>query len=288
MPAPARVLKSPVLAVGGITPPPPSPEGQSRPAASISGSSHALLRAASLLHAAQQEAEEIREDARREREVLLAAARQEAEAIRRQAYEEGFAAGRREGEEAARAELEALFAHAHRVVQAALAFQEQIISETRQELLRLALAIAGKIIGERLEKPGAVATRALREALLRYRPSGQVITVRVNLQDLAAVEARKEEFIRLCQGTREWRVVADDQVGPGGCLIETEQGIIDGRVESRFTAIQNALQELIREESASEQLQMGATVEARTTAPTAGVATNASGALAEVARGEAV
>lgn len=275
--APARILKSPVLAVGGLTPP---PDGHNRPAPAVSGSSHALLRAASLLHAAQQEAEEIREDARRERESLLAAARQEAEAIRRQAYEEGFAAGRQQGEEAARAELEQLFDQAHRVVRAALAFQEEIINETRQELLRLALAIAGKIIGERLEKPGVVATRALREALLRYRPSGQVITVRVNLQDLAAVEARREEFIRLCQGTREWRVVADEQVGPGGCLIETEQGIIDGRVESRFTAVQNALQELLREESGGEQSQTGSAVDSR--------AVPTSDSPNEAVRGEAV
>lgn len=281
MPAPARVLKSSLLAVENAA---RLPENHTRPVPAMSGSNHALLRAASLLHTAQQEAEEIREDARQEREALLAAARQEAETIRQQAYQEGLAAGRREGEEAARAELEALFTHAHKLVQEALAFQERMMGQARQDLLHLALAIASKIIGEKLEKPGVVATRALREALLRYRPSGQIITVRVNLQDLDAVEARKEEFIRLCQGTREWRVVADDQVGPGGCLIETDQGIIDGRVESRFTAVQNALQESMNEESGSDQPPAYDAVDAR--AGGAGAVTGEPSA--DIARGEAV
>ena len=244
--APGLPLLSALTPPRGATPSGPAPSPG--PGRSATATSSALLRAASLLNAAQREAEEIAEDARRERETLLATARAEAESIRQRAYEEGFALGRQEGEAAARAELEALFARAHHIVQEALSFQERMINQARQELLHLAMAIATKIIGEEIQKPGKVVTKALREALLRYRPAGQVVTVRLSLQDLNALEGKKEEFMRLCQGTREWRLVADERVGPGGCLIETEQGIIDGRVESRLAAVQSSLEELMGQE----------------------------------------
>lgn len=211
-----------------------------------------LLQAARLLNEAQEEAEQIRQQAQEEKKAILASARQEAEELRRQAQEKGEAEGRRQGEEAVRRELADLFAAAQKVSEAALRFQEEIIRSSQQELVHLALAIAHKLVGDALAEPGRLAVQALREALLRYRPASQTITVRVNVKDLALVESHRDEFLRLCQGTRQWRVVADEQVGEGGCLIETEQGIIDGRLESRLGLVQNAVQEVMNGEPTAD------------------------------------
>lgn len=162
--------------------------------------------------AAQHEAEAILEHAQREAAALLDHARVEAEALRARTRDELQA-------EAARrlAELEV---HA----------REQL-ERSRSDLQALAIGIAERILhGELRQHPAHVA--GVVAACLEGALAAHQLRIRVHPDDVPYVERSLPEGAS---------VHADPAIARGGCLIETDAGQIDGRLETQLAAVREAL-----------------------------------------------
>lgn len=111
------------------------------------------------------------------------------------------------------------------------AFEQQII-----ELLGHALE---KILGDRPPLPERAA-HALREAFNRLT-GGDRVTLRCHPGDLSFIQEILSRKLDEFSGFRQIRVIADEQVGVNGCLVETELGVVDARIEQQLAILRGIL-----------------------------------------------
>jgi type III secretion protein L len=164
-------------------------------------------------------------EARAEAERELAAARDEAERLRRKAEAEGRERGL--------GAVTELLVGARAVAARARAGAEA-------ELRALAVRIAEKILGRELAlDPSAVVDVAA--AALRHAGEPRELVVRCASEDLEALERGKPRLLERCRAAQAVRFVADDRVARGGCIVETELGVVDARLSTQLDAIERAL-----------------------------------------------
>jgi type III secretion system HrpE/YscL family protein len=177
-----------------------------------------VLRAGQLQNLA--EAEQVLARARTEAGAIMERARSEATHIRQDAAEEG------------RAQAAAILAAAGR-----RSFERLEQAET--ELTLLAVRIAEKLVGEQLRIHPETVTQIVTQCL-RTCTSAQRIVMHLNPDDLPLVE-RELPTLRALVETELLVPQADPFISRGGCLLETELGQIDGRLETQLQALQEAL-----------------------------------------------
>jgi flagellar biosynthesis/type III secretory pathway protein FliH len=180
--------------------------------------------------------------------LLLLAAQEKAESVVAEAgkeaqrlYEEAREAGRQEGREEAKQEvLPALVAFGH-AGQSLIVFEERLVARYTPQIVRLAVEIAEKIIGHAVEaEPELVASvleRAKREVAEAKR-----IRIWLNPADHQILADHCPELIKIgCENGRTIEVVASEEVGRGGCRLETEMGLVDATLPTQIEEIRRQL-----------------------------------------------
>ena len=170
----------------------------------------------------------------------IARGRAEAEEWRRkaeEAYEErrrdGFAEGLAEGKaELAAQLLETLTASVDQVA----AMESQLVDVVIQSLR----AILGTFEREEL------VTRVVGNALRLVRDEKKIL-LRVAAADLNAVSARMEDIRLRYSGMGRVDVVADSALTPGGCILETETGVVDASLERQLAIIEETFRRHLEE-----------------------------------------
>jgi type III secretion system HrpE/YscL family protein len=178
-----------------------------------------ILRPAQL--EALAEAERLLASARQEAAGILEQARAEAEMVRQQALERGQA-------------------QASAALVAAQAQARRIQVDARADLTRLAVAIAEKLLDEELALHPERVARIVERCLGQVGAARRVV-LRVNPADQPTLD---RELPRL-RGLVEADALVlepDPTIRAGGCLLETELGQVDGRLETQLQAILEALQ----------------------------------------------
>ena len=194
--------------------------------------------------------------ARAKADRLLEEARRQAEHLRRKAHQDGLEQGRREGLADAAQEIETRAAEladeraqqklrtclpALRQAAESLTEQRDVwLADWEQTAVRLAIAVAEKIVRRRLEHEPEIRTEMIRSVLEAATGSPR-ITIHLNPHDAESLQSLVEEIVSSISGCGEAAVVADPDVSPGGCLIKTEQGQIDGRLETQLERIASEL-----------------------------------------------
>lgn len=172
---------------------------------------------------AQREAARILEEAEEFAAEIRREARAEAEDLKTQAY--------REGTENALTEFERNLIESREI-------REKVWRETEKDLLRLAVRLTEKIIGREIEKDDKTIIEIISTALQNARQQ-EKLTVRVNPKDLPTIEKQTRN---LGSGRIQFiDFVADPRVSSSGCLIESEVGTIDARLETQLRVLERAL-----------------------------------------------
>jgi type III secretion protein L len=163
-------------------------------------------------------------EARAEAEAIVDAAREEADAIREQARREGLADGHREALEVlghARAEYDAL------------------MSRAEPDMVELAFRIARSVIGTELQREPDTIARIVANQLEHVRGRRQVVIV-VHPEDRPRLEAYEDQLAQLVEGAALY-IDDDRDIEPGGCIIQTESGRIDARLDVQLEALRGGL-----------------------------------------------
>lgn len=177
----------------------------------------ALVDARRLLADAQQQARE-----------LLAEAGQEYEQQKQRGYEDGMNQARLET--------------AERLIQAA-EHSVNYLAHLENKVATLVMTAVRKILGEFDDTE--LTLRVVHRALQVVRNQPQV-TIRVRPDQELALRSRLGE--RLLAGYSEIgaiEVIADPRLGPGGCILETEIGVVDASIEVQLQALERALKSRI-------------------------------------------
>jgi type III secretion system HrpE/YscL family protein len=160
---------------------------------------------------ARAEAARIVDDARAEAARIVSDARSAAAGVLDDARAQGLAAGR--------VEAAATLAGAARARDAMLAGAER-------EVRTLALAVAAKIVGETVALDPERSLVIAREALSRARRAER-LELRVHPDDLATLAAALPSV----------QITGDTSIARGGCVVRSELGTVDARIETQLAAI---------------------------------------------------
>lgn len=173
---------------------------------------------------AEEEARQIVSDAKTRAEHLVAEAEAEAEGIRANSYEAG------------RSESLSEFTE---IITAALEKRETTLRDLEREVLRLSVKIAEKIIGHEIKTDKKTVVDMVAVAMRNVRQQDRLI-IRVNPTDLPAIEEQKA---LLNQSGRASFVdfEPDPKIASGGCIIESEVGTVDARLETQMRILERAL-----------------------------------------------
>lgn len=175
---------------------------------------------------ALETAERIVKDAKEKATGIIVEARREESAIREKAVEEGREEGLRRWVEAIRDCREKY---------------RRMMESGEPEMLKISLKVAERIVGKALEMDPAVIIDIIHQALnpLKYQKE---IRIRIHTQDLAVLKANKLELLARLGENKEIDVVDDPLVPRGGCIIDTEIGTIDARLDTQLRVFEKFLQ----------------------------------------------
>jgi flagellar assembly protein FliH len=123
-----------------------------------------------------------------------------------------------------------------RTIDSVSALANELTVKLESDVVELALEIAKKIVAREVSIEPEVVISVTKKALakLHSRTSAQI---HLNPDDLAYVQEHRTKLN--FHGALE--LLEDASVAPGGCFIHTDNGDIDGRIDSQFDEITEAL-----------------------------------------------
>lgn len=207
--------------------------------------------AKSILSEAKEEARRIVEKAQQESKKLIESAAQIGrDAGMEQGLQEGREQGRSEARAAALAELtprlQSIAAAWEHALDTWHEKRESMLLEARHDVLALALELGQKVVFRILEVDDTVIEDQLAEAL-SLLSGATAATVRINPEDRALVaDALPNVLARLTPPGEPGRsphisLRVDPDMMRGGCVVTTEKGEIDARIEMQLSRIVDAL-----------------------------------------------
>lgn len=111
--------------------------------------------------------------------------------------------------------------------------------QLQKQILPLALKAAKKIVGEQLtlhpETIVDIVIQTLAPVLQNHR-----IIIYVNKADKEILEAEKPKIKHILEHVQVLTIQERNDVAPGGCIIETESGIINASLENQWRALESA------------------------------------------------
>lgn len=159
-------------------------------------------------------------------------------------YEQGTARAKTEMESNLKEETQRRLDELTGSIRPAVAALSEQLGRTRRSLLerwetnvlQIAAAIAHQAIARELERMPELPLALLRESL-ELAVGCTAVKIRMNPDDLAALKPRVDALLTEFAALTRVETAADERIAPGGCVVETSQGIIDQRIETRLERI---------------------------------------------------
>jgi len=200
------------------------------------------------------EAQSIKRQAEDEAEKILADARAKAQQIekdslsafeneRKEAEERGRLMGREAGFLEGKDEVARLVQRTQTILERAQEKRGEILAETEQQIVDLVLLISRKVIKVISENQRNVVVSNVVQALRKVKGRGNIY-IRVNVVDIKLATEHKKDFIEMVEGAKSVQIIEDTTVDPGGCIIETDFGEIDGRISSQLSELEQKILEI--------------------------------------------
>jgi flagellar assembly protein FliH len=126
------------------------------------------------------------------------------------------------------------------MIQQITAARLEWLENWEQNAVRLAVAIAEKIVRRQLDTQPNITVDLVREAL-ELAAGSQSIKVYLNAADYGALGKQVESLVRQLAQVTPAEITTHESVTPGGCVVQTEFGTIDQRLESQLARIAEEL-----------------------------------------------
>ena len=158
-------------------------------------------------------------------------------AIERDAFTKGYAQGERAGAEAAAARTEAMLRRLAGTIEEVQALRAEIVQKTERQVVQLSLAIARRVVNREITLDRDLLVAMARVSLDRLADT-QSATIRLHPEDYSAMMARQAPGRSPAGAVR---IVADPTVARGGCLVQSEFGLIDVSTAAQLHELSVAL-----------------------------------------------
>jgi len=118
--------------------------------------------------------------------------------------------------------------------------KEEFYKNAEENIIRLVMMVSEKVIGKMIQEHSEAIKSIVKQAL--ESALGERILVRLNPEDYNHIKESESEFRDMLDRTRRITFKEDDSISRGGCVVETEVGTIDARLETQLKAIRKALE----------------------------------------------
>lgn len=178
------------------------------------------------LQNASEVLEHIKQDAERYRMQVA----QEGEIVKENAFKEGYEEGFKEwAEHLANFEKQL----------------EAIHLEMQQAIIPIALKAAKKIVGREIELSEETIVDIVSSNLKSIAQHKKII-IYVNKKELDILDKNKPRLRELFENVESLSIRPRDDIASGGCIIETEIGIINAQLEHRWRVLEKAFESLVK------------------------------------------
>lgn len=171
---------------------------------------------------------------------IVAKARREAGAVREKAEREGRQAGWQAVEQIVREQLATALPALRQVIQDIQHAKQAWLTHWEASAVHVSAAIAQRLIRRELTRQPEITLTLIREALELAAGSSQV-RIHLNPADHKEIGERAEALIQELSTLTTAELLADPEVTPGGCRVETRFGIIDQQFEAQLKRIEEEL-----------------------------------------------
>ena len=161
------------------------------------------------------------------------------QAIVEEAYKRGLEQGRSETEAAYRQEADNAVSALNAAIAEMIRVHRQDLAAMEAETVRLALAITKQVVGDQRDKADAI--RHVVNAAMEKVSNPRQLTLRLNPADIETVTQMKAELSLGDDPDMAFELQPDDTIGRGGCIIETQLGDVDARIEQQLSIIETML-----------------------------------------------
>jgi flagellar assembly protein FliH len=157
--------------------------------------------------------------------------------IEKKAYESGFLQGEKAGKEIAEKKVDAMMRRYSETILEIGKLKPRLYSEVEREVVKLAVEVAKKIVHREIQVDQAI-IQTLVKVALGHVAEKTAVTIHLHPSDYNYVLERKADLAQGDQAGREIVLLADKSIERGGCLVKTECGDIDARIEEKFREIE--------------------------------------------------
>lgn len=190
--------------------------------------------------------DEAEEDAVPEEETVAPLTAEEVEAIRQAAHDEGYAEGKaagysdgktqgyREGYASGEAEVRAAVIRLSQVCRTLMDAVTPQDDALEKVLCQLVTQMATEVVRRELKLDSTGMLTVVREAIRCIPPGSERIRVHLNPDDIALVEGMLDDAI---PWDAQWRLLPHRSVTRGGCIIDTDEAVVDARAEKRLATV---------------------------------------------------
>jgi flagellar assembly protein FliH len=155
--------------------------------------------------------------------------------LEREAFTKGYAQGERAGAEAAERRGEATLRRLAQTIEELGNLRAELLQKTERQVVELSLAIAARVLRREVTIDRELLIAMARVALDRLGENTSA-TIRLNPEDYAVIGAQAH------LGEHDvFRVVADPLVSSGGCLVQSDFGLIDAGIDAQLGEVAAAL-----------------------------------------------
>lgn len=174
-----------------------------------------------------------------EAEHIIAEAQKRAVSIEKSAYEQGLGQAKIDAANELVIALEENRNQLSQALEELAILREQISSYMEQELVNLSIEIAKKVVHQEVTTQRDVVVSLIQASLAKLQ-NRVIAQIRVHPDDY---EYLVENTEKIATG-KTFDLISDKSINRGGCLVETEFGVIDGRIEQQFAEIERGFSDL--------------------------------------------
>ncbi len=157
--------------------------------------------------------------------------------VEKAAYERGFEQGERVGGESAEKRLAGLMRQYTDAILELGKVKSKLYTEVERQVVKLALEVARKIVHREIRADREV-IQTLVKVALSHAAEKSAVTVHLNPVDYDYVIEQRGDLVSGDERARGVVLLADKGMERGGCLVRTDCGDVDARIEEEFRELE--------------------------------------------------
>ena len=191
-----------------------------------------------------QEAERMVSKAKLDAEAIMEEAQQAAAELKSSSREQGFQAGYDQGlldgkqrYEALIKDLETLRADAHQKY-------GNYLIDAEKDMIEIVMAVARKLIMDNVTDHREEVIKLVKQTILSCSQR-EDLRIRVAAQDYQYLVDNKDKLISGISGIGELKIIAEDNLEVGSCIVETLNGSVDSSINLRLSKIEEEFKRVL-------------------------------------------